>query len=297
MPPPPPPPPPTPSSAALDLAAAEATARRIVEDVGETIVRPSMGGPLSDHHWRTHTQVHTVDDHEAGMALIESLRAAFPDHGLVVEDCDPVEGDGRHVWHVDPIDGSANHLRGIPYVSVTAGLVVDGEPVVGVVHDIVRDVTWSAHAGGGARVHDGDGVNPTAVASTAGLGDAMVIAHLSRRGPLVAMPGVLQDLLWNVRKIRCMGSIALDLGLLAAGEADLLVVGRGTPQRMLDILGGMVVLREAGGAVMTAAGGPVDETTRTLVAGPPDLCRAFVELMAGHDLEGWTSDRARRPDA
>src|SRR4030095_15775601 len=96
-----------------------------------------------------------------------------------------------------------------------------------------------------------------------------LIAHLARRGPLVCLPGALPHMLWHVRKIRCMGSIALDLGLLAAGEADLLVVGRGSPQRMLDIVGGLVVLQEAGGAVMTAGGGPVTTETGTPLAGAP----------------------------
>ena len=65
--------------------------------------------------------------------------------------------------------------------------------------------------------------------------------------------------------------------------------------RMLDILGGMVVLREAGGAILTADGQPVTEQTRTLIAGSPDLCRQFVELMIDYDLEGWTADQAHPP--
>ncbi|HZL99504.1 MAG TPA: inositol monophosphatase family protein [Planctomycetota bacterium] len=202
-----------------------------------------------------------------------------------------------------PIDGSANHLRGIPYVGMTAGLCLRGEPVVGVVHDLLRGITFSACAGGGVRRRGplvgagpaGGGPPEVRVSGTPRLRDAMLIAHLSRRGPLVCRPGALQHLLWHVRKIRCMGSIALDLALLAAGEADLLVVGRGSPQRLLDIVGGLVVLREAGGAVMTAAGTPVTGSTRTLVAGPEPLCRTFIELMAGYDLEGWTQEQAQPP--
>ena len=278
------------------LAAIERTAVAHIRAVAAELVRPSFGGPISEHHWETHTQVHTVDDAIAGQALHDRFASSFPGHGMVIEDRPDVPGDGRHLWYVDPIDGSANHLRGIPYVSITAGLVVDGEPVVGVVHDLLRDQTLSAHRGGGARIVDARaGERPLHVAETARLADAILIAHLARRGPLVSIPGALQHALWHTRKIRCMGSIALDLALLAAGEADVLVVGRGSPQRLLDIVGGLVVLQEAGGAVMTCAGGPVSERTRTLLAGPPALCRAFVELMAEYDLEGWTQDRAVPP--
>jgi len=264
--------------------------------VAAELVLPSFGSRSAEHHWSSHTSVHTLDDERAGAALHLLFAGSFPGHGLVIEDRPKVPGEGRWEWFIDPIDGSANHLRGIPYVSLTAGLCRDGQPVVGVVHDLLRGRTLSAHLGGGARVSDGDGPpRPLRVAPTAQLRDAILIAHLARRGPLVGRPGALAHMLWHVRKIRCMGSIALDLALLAAAEADLLVVGRGSPQRMLDILGGLVVLREAGGAVMTAAGGPVSEHTRTLVAGPPALCRAFVELMSAHDLEGWRQEQTVPP--
>lgn len=267
-----------------------------VRRVATELVLPSFGSQSADHHWSSHTSVHTVDDARAGAALHGLFARSFPGHGLVIEDRETVPGDGRWEWFIDPIDGSANHLRGIPYVSVTAGLCRDGEPVVGVVHDLLRDRTLSAHLGGGARVSGPDGrPQPLRVAATAQLRDAILIAHLARRGPLLGRPGALAHVLWHVRKIRCMGSIALDLALLAASEADLLVVGRGSPQRLLDILGGLVVLTEAGGAVMTADGGPVSATTRTLVAGPPGLARAFVELVREHDLEGWTQEQAVPP--
>lgn len=277
-----------------DLAEIEEIAVGHVREVARTIVRPALGA-AGEHRWHTFSQVHTDADARAGAELRARFAASFPGDALVVEDQPTLPGTTGAAWLVDPIDGSANHLRGIPYVAVTAGLVRDGVGLVGTVHDLVRDVTFSAHRGGPVRVH-GDPARTTAgLAPTARLEDAILIAHLSRRGPLVNVPGALRALLLRVRKIRCMGSIALDLALLAAGEADLLVVGRGRPQRMLDIAGGAVVLEAAGGVLMTAAGRPIDESTHTLVAGPPALCAAFVEAMARFDLEGWNAGDS--PDA
>ncbi|HTE05835.1 MAG TPA: inositol monophosphatase family protein [Planctomycetota bacterium] len=278
------------------LAALQAVAAAHLRHVAHELVLPSFGGPLGEHSWVSHTQVHTAADVTAGQALHDLFAASFPGHGLVIEDRPTVAGDGVHEWFIDPIDGSANHLRGIPYVSLTAGLLRDGVPVVGVVHDLLRDTTLAAHRGGGAWLTDARGRRSRlSVSAMSRLDDAMLIAHLSRRGPLLCVPGALQHVLWNVRKIRCMGSIALDLALLAAGEADLLVVGRGSPQRMLDILGGLVVLEEAGGKVCTAAGEPVSASTRMLVAGVPALVDKFVALMRDHDLEGWRGEQAVRP--
>lgn len=292
-----------PASAELaQLRRMEDLAAQHLAQVAVDVVLPSFGGALGEHTWASHTQVHTPADARAGAALAERFAASFPGHALTVEDRPRVpaaSGSEAYEWFIDPIDGSANHLRGIPYVALTAGLCRDGEPVVGVVHDLLRGITFSACTGGGMRRRDARlGASDTSATRVSGmtqLRDAMLIAHLSRRGPLVCLPGALPHILWHVRKIRCMGSIALDLALLAAGEADLLVVGRGSPQRLLDIVGGMVVLREAGGAIMTAAGGPVSASTRTLIAGPPALCRAFVELMADFDLEGWRQEQAQAP--
>lgn len=280
-----------------ELLAFETEAVRHVRDVAHELVAPSLGRADDEHRWATETQVHTTHDAVAGEAFAQRFSASFPDHGLIVEDRESIGADRRAVWHVDPIDGSANHLRGIPYVAVTVGLLVDGVATVGVVHDVVRDITLSATSGQGARRIDATGeASPMPrLDDDVALRDAMLIAHLSKRGPLLGREGALQALLWEVRKIRCMGSIALDLALLAAGEADLLVVGRGTHQRMLDIVGGLVVLEESGGRVCTTSGGPIASHTRTLVAGRPGLCDELVAVMDRFDLEAWTASDAVDP--
>ena len=55
----------------------------------------------------------------------------------------PTSGRGR-VWIVDPLDGTVNYANGIPFFCVSIGLVVDGLPTVGVVHDPTRAETFAA---------------------------------------------------------------------------------------------------------------------------------------------------------
>lgn len=274
------------------LARYAAQAARHLEQVAAEIVLPTLGRD-EGHHWSSATQVHTEADDRAGAALAELFAASFPGQGLIIEDRDdcPGSGDaGELTWYIDPIDGSANHLRGIPYVSLTAGLLRGDEALVGVVHDLLRGNTLSAYQGGGARRSNAEGSETPAVSTVDCLADAMAVVHLARRGPIMGREGALTRLLWSIRKMRCMGSIALDLALLAAGEVDLLVVGRGGPQRTLDILGGLVLLREAGGTAVSADGRPFTLGARTLIAGPEALCREFCELMAEYELEDWTSE-------
>lgn len=277
------------------LARYAACAANHLEQVASKLVLPSLGKD-SGHQWMNSTQVHTQADDEAGAALAALFAESFPDHGLVIEDRETRPGSRDLTWFIDPIDGSANHLRGIPYVSLTAGLLEGDEPLVGVVHDLMRGSSVMAHRGGGAIRRTASRHEQVSVSSTNRLADAMAVVHLARRGPIMGREGALARLLWSVRKIRCMGSIALDLALLAAGEIDLLVVGRGRPQRTLDILGGLVLLREAGGTAVSADGRPFTLDAHTLIAGPEPICSEFCALMAEYDLEAWTGDMARQPN-
>lgn len=281
---------PTLQPSADQLAAWSDVAAGHLRAVAAEVAGPRFGAG-GVHAWRTSTQVHTEADELAGAALSGLFSASFPGHGLVIEDRETVAAESDYTWSIDPVDGSANHLRGIPYCSLSAGLARGEQPMLGVVHELLRGRTAQAHRGGGAWC-DGERL---AVSATAELSDAMAIIHVARRGPLMGRPGALERLLWSVRKIRCMGSIALDLMLVATGEADLLVAGRGRPQRELDILGGLVLVEEAGGVALTADGEPFGKGSRTLVAGPERLARAFCERMADLDLEGWSGKQARRP--
>jgi myo-inositol-1(or 4)-monophosphatase len=268
---------------------------RHLREVANAMVLPTLGDQEGEEHWATSTQVHTIHDARCGAELERRFAASFPGHGLVVEDRESTPGDGVHEWYIDPIDGSANHLRGIPYVSLTAGLLRDGEPVVGVVHDVMRDTTLVAWSGGGAWRLRGGTTEPLVLDTSRRLEDAIAVVHVARLGPLLGRDGALAHLLWRVRKMRCMGSIALDLGMVASGESDMLVAGRGRPQRLLDILGGLIVLREAGGVALTAEGKPLDWDSRTLIAGPEPMCQQLVEAMAEFDLEGWRAEQAAQP--
>ncbi|MFD1333126.1 inositol monophosphatase family protein [Methylopila musalis] len=82
----------------------------------------------------------------------------------------PERLDRRHVWVVDPIDGTRAFVEGVPEWVVSVALVEDGRPVLGVVHNPVRDVTHVATLGGGATLN-GEAI---AVSDSASLDGAQV---------------------------------------------------------------------------------------------------------------------------
>jgi histidinol-phosphatase len=112
----------------------------------------------------------TQADREAEAAIVARLRAAFPDVGFLGEEFGAQGGQARR-WIVDPIDGTKNFLRGIPYWATLLALEEEGEITLGVVHAPATGELFWAQRGRGAWV---DGV-PLRVSQVPRLADAMLV--------------------------------------------------------------------------------------------------------------------------
>ena len=174
---------------------------------------------------------------------------------------------------LDPLDGSTNASRPLPWFA-TSICVVDGDrPRVAVVHDHASGVRWDAIAGGGAWV---DGA-PLPRRAPVPLDEAIVaINALPARNPG-----------WS--QFRCFGAAALDLCAVADGRFDAYVDFDIEALGPWDYLGGMLVCQEAGVEVVDAFDRPLvtldHAARRTPVAGTGE---AFTALLAARRAE---SDR------
>jgi myo-inositol-1(or 4)-monophosphatase len=153
---------------------------------------------------------------------------------------------------LDPVDGSTNASRHIPYWA-TSLCVLDGDgPLVALVINQATGVATTAVRGEGAR-RDGEPIAPGKVERVE---DAVVT--------LSGRPG--QWLPW--KQFRALGSAALNLCDVAAGALDGLVDG-GAWHAPWDYLGGLLICREAGAELVDAAG-------RELVVADPDVRRQLL---------------------
>ena len=182
-------------------------------------------------------------------------------------------GDAELVAVVDPLDGSTNASRPLPWFATSICVVEGDRPRVAVVHDHASGVRWDAIAGGGARV-DGAALPRRASVS---LDEAIVaINALPSRNPG-----------WG--QFRCFGAAALDLCAVADGRFDAYVDFDVDALGPWDYLGGMLVCQEAGLEVADAFDRPLvtldHAARRTPVAGTGE---AFIALLAARRAE---SDR------
>jgi len=102
----------------------------------------------------------TRADRECEQRIVEVLKASYPEYGIYGEEYGEHEGKGAR-WIIDPIDGTKNFIRGIPYFATLIGLEEDGEITAGVVYaPIVDDLMYAAKGQGAfdraGRVHVSD---------------------------------------------------------------------------------------------------------------------------------------------
>lgn len=90
----------------------------------------------------------TKADLEINKLLIEKVKDKYPNHSVDGEE--EKFGQSKYVWVCDPVDGTAMYARHIPVAVFSLALIIDGEPVVGVVYDSFTDNLYSATKGNGA---------------------------------------------------------------------------------------------------------------------------------------------------
>ena len=148
-------------------------------------------------------------------------------------------------WIVDPIDGTMNLACGIPHfcVSIAAREVASGHIVLGVIYDPMRNELFTAQRGTGAYLN-GQRIK---VSPRTKLGEAVLAVGFAKSQDSIDHCLKLYTYYGNAaRKLRAMGSAALDLAYVSAGRLDA-YIEQGV--NLWDIAAGVVLVEEAGGVV------------------------------------------------
>ena len=208
----------------------------------------------------------TRADREADALLRGALPRIVPAAWLSEETADdPARLSASRVWIVDPLDGTKEFVEGVPHYAVSIGLVEEGAPILGVVHNPATGTTVAA-VRGGPVLRDGA---PVRCAEGRRLGASRSEIRRGEFAPFVAD--------WGIEPL---GSIAWKLALVACGEIAA-TVSRG-PKHEWDVCGGAALVLAAGGRVEDCFGAALAfnrefPKTKGVVAGAPE---AFARLRA-----------------
>lgn len=203
----------------------------------------------------------TQADLAAHALICEALKTLTPDIPILSEESDDIAYDERKTWErywlIDPLDGTREFINQNGEFTVNMALIVEHEPVVGVVYAPVRKELYCAVKGRGATMTDAEGrVESLTVRKCPGMPTVMTSrSHQSKQ---------LQEYLNHMSGGRRepMGS-SLKFCILAKGEAD--CYPRFAPTSEWDVAAGHCILREAGGEVLTREGALRYNTKESLV--------------------------------
>jgi myo-inositol-1(or 4)-monophosphatase len=224
----------------------------------------------------------TAIDAAAEGAVVSLLDSSGVDFALVSEELGhrAAGADGAVTVVLDPIDGSINAKRGIPFFSLSIA-VADGptmaDVMFGYVHDFGSGEEWSAVRGEGASLNGAplDGPLPKETIELLGLEATKTVLVAEHAPSLVEI----------AERLRVMGSLALSLCHLAAGRVDAVASLR--PARSVDIAAAQLLVRERGLTVelfdeppLSAAPLDLVPRSRLVAAGTPEACARLAAALA-----------------
>ncbi len=217
----------------------------------------------------------TVADRDAEAAMRQLIATHFPDHGIVGEEYGPERADARHVWVLDPIDGTRSFITGLPVWGTLIGLLEEGRPCLGM---MAQPFTGERFAGDGRQAwYTGPGgARPLRTRAAGSLAEAIMFTT----SPYLFSPEEGERYRAVERAVRMAryGQDCYGYAMVASGNADI-VVEAGL--QSYDIVALIPVVEGAGGRVTAWDGGSAAGGGRVCATGDARIHDEVLALLAG----------------
>ena len=217
----------------------------------------------------------TASDKKVEKILIDELQKARPNYSILSEEIGKINNDESFKWIIDPIDGTANFLHGIPHFAISIGLEHDGEIICGIIYDPIKDEMFVAEKGNGSYLNN----QRIRVSSRSKLENCIIftggpkIGVKNRELFLKEYNNVSSKVPTSIRKL---GSASLDMAYVAAGRCD------GFWQRDLKYWGiaaGIILVRESGGFVTDFKGEKEYIQNKTILVTNSKINNEMIEIL------------------
>jgi len=206
-------------------------------------------GQIMRDHWHRPKRVNSAEAHDIKLeldvrcqALIEKILAdAFPQIPVLGEEGSTGDVNAEYRWVIDPIDGTVNYFFGIPHAAVSIALQHRERSIVGVIFDPFTDEIWTTVKGAPTRLN-GKIVH---VSKRAKIEEAVIAIGFSKSQDNLnkSLPHLIR-LSRRAKKIRILGSAALELAYVASGRLDVYIE---RTINLWDVAAGSLLVENAGG--------------------------------------------------
>jgi histidinol phosphatase-like enzyme (inositol monophosphatase family) len=258
---------------AVDFAAFVEELARVAGDAIRPYFRTALG--VEDKSRGAPFDPVTAADRAAEQAMRALIGSTFPDHGIIGEEFGDDRPDAAFVWVLDPIDGTKSFIAGMPAWGTLIGLLKDGAPVYGMMHQPFIGEQFFGD-GQGARYRGPAGDRRMATRACAGIADAVLFTTsplLMREDERVRYAEVEKR-----ARLARYGGDCYAYCMVAAGYVDL-VIEAGLKAH--DIVPLIPIIEGAGGMVTDWNGGSALKGGRIIAAGDKRVHAQALRLLAG----------------
>ncbi|HKK44095.1 MAG TPA: inositol monophosphatase family protein [Balneolaceae bacterium] len=188
----------------------------------------------------------TIADRESEFIMREAIETQFPGHGIIGEEHGSANESSDIQWILDPIDGTKSFIHGIPLYTTLIGVLVDNDPVIGVIYAPAMNEMCEAARGMGCRLNG----EPCKVRRCTGLAEASFLSTDVTTASSTGYGKAFEALIEKTRLHRTWGD-AYGHMMVATGRADLMF----DPElNIWDAAPLLTVLQEAGGVFCDTSG-------------------------------------------
>jgi len=236
--------------------------KEIAIDLAQASGQMLMGslGKVKDIGHKGEIDLVTEADRRSEELIVGRLREAFPHHAIIAEESGG-ERDAEYLWLIDPLDGTTNYAHGLPWFTVSIGLLKGEEPILGVIYNPPLDELFWVERGEGAWLN-GEKIE---VSSTPQLSQSLLATGFPYdiRESKVNNLDHFSHFSLRALAIRRAGSAALDLAYLACGRFDGFWELKLHPW---DMAAGALLVTEAGGIITDFKGSRFDPFGKEILA-------------------------------
>jgi myo-inositol-1(or 4)-monophosphatase len=214
----------------------------------------------------------TRADKEAEEEILSILKEHY-DYGVVAEESGTSHNDSGYYWVIDPIDGTTNYSRQVPFFCVSIALFSHDQPEAAVIYQPLSDELFYARKNQGAYLNEmrlikKEPREPVLIDCNKGRGSKAKEKYLDA---LASIPDHYTDTV-------IFGSSALELAYLSAGRVDCFIT---YGDELYDVAAGILLAREAGCLVSNWRGKPWTPEDPDLVVAPPRLHNELLGYLSG----------------
>lgn len=216
-----------------------------VKQSGE-ILKKNFGKRINISYKKDLTLLTNIDL-AANQTIIRLIKKNFPSHDILSEEIGGKIGE-KYTWVIDPLDGTTNYTRDIPFFSTSIALLYQGSPILGVVFNPINKEFYFAEKGKGAFLNG----KRIKVGQQKILSKTVISFNKYRaKEDFIKFHRIVGLVGGKCATFRVLGSVILSLCYLASGKVDaFFTVGHSS----WDLVAGVLIIEEAGGKVTNLKG-------------------------------------------